>query len=165
MNYFSRDKTFCSRQIFFFMRNLLCLLRSGLYSVSGLVGSRVTLAKILSKIRVSTARSAVFNKPHDLKMKSSKRSVPYPTPLQFFSSSRDCLRLILTPWVKRRNDIISMSNPSVKHCSIRMNPNHWNIWQYSKGSSELDTHTRTTEEKDEHCFPVCCKAFDLIIIW
>ena len=68
------------------MTNLLCLLRSGLYSVSGLVGSRVTLAKILSKIRVSTARSAVFNKPHDLKIKNSKRSVPYLTPLQFFSS-------------------------------------------------------------------------------
>ena len=86
MNFFARDKTFCSWQIFFFMTNLLCLLRSGLYSVSGLVGSRVTLAKILSKIRVSTARSAVFNKPHDLKIKNSKRSVPYPTPLQFFSS-------------------------------------------------------------------------------
>ena len=92
---------------------------------------------------------------------------PYHTrpPCSFFLLSRDCLRLILTPWVKRRNDIISISNPSVKHCSIQMNPNHWNIWQYSKGSSELDTHTRATEEKDEHCFPVCCKAFDLIIIW
>ena len=46
-----------------------------------------------------------------------------------------------------------------------MNPNHWNmIWQYSKSSSELDTHAITTEEKDEHCFHVCSKAFDLIII-
>ena len=89
--------------------------------MGGPVSSRVTLAKILSKIRVSTARSAVFNKPHDLKMKSSKRSVPYPTPLQFFSSQQGLSEAYSNAMSKEEKRYYFYFQPKCK-TSIRMTP-------------------------------------------